>query len=77
MGIVESWRLAGSVCCKEVSRIMDKVGELEDTSHVGCITEHPRFATVCLDIWVLQTVPSALWGWIYYTTDKRVRLGKV
>ena len=43
------------VCCKEVSRIMDKVGELEDTSHVGCITEHPGFATVCLDIWVLQT----------------------
>ena len=22
-------------------------------------------------------VPSALWGWIYYTTNKRVRLGKV
>ena len=45
------------VCCKEISMIMDKLDELEESSHVrvGCITEHPGFATVCLDVWVLQT----------------------
>ena len=44
------------VCCKEVSRVMDKVDELDESSaSIGCITEHPGFATVCLDVWVLQT----------------------
>ena len=35
---------------------MDKVDELDESSvSVECITEHPGFATVCLDVWVLQT----------------------
>ena len=35
------------VCCKEVSRVMDKVDELDESSvSVECITEHPGFASV-------------------------------
>ena len=41
-------------CCKEAPRIMDKIDELEEST-IQCITEHPGFATVCLDVWVLQT----------------------
>ena len=51
------------VCCKEISMIMDKLDELEESSHVrvGCITEHPGFATVCLDPSdSLLPIPSAL-----------------
>lgn len=32
-----------------------KVQELESDTAIKCITEHPGFRTVCLDIWVLQT----------------------
>ncbi len=42
------------VCCKEIANVVDKVNELNDSS-VGCITEHPGFNSVCLDVWVLQT----------------------
>ena len=43
------------VCCKEISNIMDKMNELDESTYVECIIEHPGFATVCLDVWVLQT----------------------
>ena len=42
------------VCCREVPAMVAKIDELGDTS-VACITQHPGFATVCLDVWVLQT----------------------
>ena len=42
------------VCCREISTIVAKVDELGDTS-VLCITQHPGFQSVCLDVWVLQT----------------------
>ena len=34
------------VYSKEISSIMDKMDELDESSHVGCITEHPGFASV-------------------------------
>ena len=33
---------------------MSKINALDDSS-IQCITEHPGFSSVCLNIWVLQT----------------------
>ena len=41
------------VCCREIQPILNKIEALE--TPVLCITEHPGFNTVCLDVWVLQT----------------------
>ena len=41
------------VCCREIQQVLDKLGEIE--APALCITEHPGFSTVCLDMWVLQT----------------------
>ena len=46
-----------SVCCLEISEIEDKMSELQTldpSSETACITEHPGFSGVCLDMWVLQ-----------------------
>ena len=46
-----------SVCCLEISEIEDKMSELQTldpSSEATCITKHPVFSGVCLDIWVLQ-----------------------
>ena len=40
------------ICCFEIDEIMEKMSELSNP--VGCITLHPGFSTVCLDVWVLQ-----------------------
>lgn len=42
------------LCCNEIATIAEIMSELEEAS-LQCITEHPGFTTVCLDIWVLQT----------------------
>ena len=47
-----------SVCCYEISEIEDKMSEmqtLDPSSEATCITEHPGFCGVCLDMWVPQT----------------------
>ena len=47
-----------SVCCLEISEVEDKMSELQTldpSSEATCITEHPGFSGVCLDMWVLQT----------------------
>ena len=41
------------VCCQEMPQIILKLADLS-TEDLNCITEHPGFATVCLDVWVLQ-----------------------
>ena len=41
------------ICCREVSAVVAKIDELGDIS-VICITQHPGFASVCLNVWVLQ-----------------------
>ena len=41
------------VCCREIQPIL-KIGALE--TPVLCITEHPGFNTVCIDVWILQTL---------------------
>lgn len=41
------------VCCKEVSEIVEKMDEFDPD--MSCITSHPGFTSVCLDVWVLQT----------------------
>ena len=38
---------AECVCCREISAVVAKIGELGDTG-VVCITLHPVFASVCL-----------------------------
>ena len=42
--------LKESICCQEIAVLREKM-----TGHSECITQHPGFRTVCLDIWVLQT----------------------
>ena len=44
------------VCCKEIPKILEKMSKLEVP--VNCITEHPGFDGVCLNVWVLQTAYS-------------------
>ncbi|VDI42345.1 Hypothetical predicted protein [Mytilus galloprovincialis] len=39
------------VCCCEISKIVDVKNEHPDTA---CITDHPGFHPVCLDIHVLK-----------------------
>ena len=46
-----------SICCREIAVIEDKISELQvldSSSEATCITEHPGFSGVCLDVWVLQ-----------------------
>ena len=45
------------LCCQEVQVVMNKLSEAGDTQ-LTCITEHPGFASVCLNIWVLQAAYS-------------------
>ena len=47
---------AECVCCKEVDAVLSKMLDNPDTP---CITEHPGFQPVCLDLWVLQTAYRA------------------
>ena len=41
------------VCCREIPEIVSKLAEVT-TVDIHCITEHPGFRPVCLDVWVLQ-----------------------
>ena len=41
------------VCCMEITEVVGKLNELSDPSAV-CITTHPGFSPVCLNVWVLQ-----------------------
>ena len=48
-----------TVCCLEITEIEDKMSELQTLDpnrEATCITEHPGFSGVCLDMWVLQTI---------------------
>ena len=44
---------AECVFCKEIARIVAKIGEANDTA-VTCVSGHPRFEGMCLSVWVLQ-----------------------
>lgn len=48
---------AESSCCQEAQRIVDKMTEFENSSEqeLKCITQHPGFTSVCLDVHVLDT----------------------
>ena len=41
-----------SICCSEIDQVRKK---REGEVVVDCISIHPGFQTVCLDVWVLQT----------------------
>ncbi len=41
------------VCCKEINKVVAKMGETEDEP-ASCITRHPEFEGMCLNVWVLQ-----------------------
>ena len=46
-----------SVCCYKISEIEDKMPEMQTlgpSTEATCITEHPVFRGVCLDMWVLR-----------------------
>lgn len=43
------------VCCQEITRVTDMIGELEIEQELKCISEHPGFEPVCLNTYVLQT----------------------
>ena len=48
-----------SRCCQSIDQTRKKCQEVETCGMGGvprCITEHPGFKPVCLDIWVLQAV---------------------
>ena len=46
--------------CTEIQEVRDKMEEVEDPEERGtCITEHPGFPAVCLNVWVLQTAYHA------------------
>ncbi|XP_069108912.1 uncharacterized protein [Argopecten irradians] len=40
------------VCCDELMRVQETRDEIDG---IACITEHPGFRTVCLDVFVLRT----------------------
>lgn len=40
------------VCCQDVPQVLQKLNETSNP--VQCITLHPGFKNVCLDVWVLQ-----------------------
>ena len=48
-----------SICCKEVDRVVLKMDryadEADEEASLDCVTEHPGFGTVCLDVYVLET----------------------
>lgn len=41
------------LCCKEIQRVQDKV-ESYQGGDLSCITLHPGFRSVCLDVYVLE-----------------------
>lgn len=41
-------------CCKEIDEVAAKTQSAGD-GNIQCITDHPGFATVCLDVFVLET----------------------
>ena len=41
------------LCCQEIAQVVNKMRMT--TVAMQCITDHPGFTTVCLDVWVLQT----------------------
>ena len=47
------------VCCHEYDQVVQKCQEVEDLG-LGpmptCITKHPGFESVCLNVWNLQAV---------------------
>ena len=48
-----------SVCCQQIDKMTLKCIEVEATglgAVPGCITSHPDFQTICLDVWNLQAV---------------------
>jgi hypothetical protein len=47
------------VCCQRIDVIKAKCKEVAESGmglEPGCITQHPGFRSVCLDVWVLQAV---------------------
>ena len=44
------------ICCCEIQEIENQKNDVpHGCSPIQCITEHPGFHNVCLDMWVLQT----------------------
>ncbi|KAL9961214.1 hypothetical protein ACROYT_G030117 [Oculina patagonica] len=44
-----------SVCCTEIGQVWQKIEDQRPEVELNCITQHPGFASNCLDVWVLET----------------------
>ena len=42
------------ICCQEIMKMSEKMEEAE-IPELLCITDHPGFHAVCLNVWTLQT----------------------
>ena len=45
------------ICCREVVPVLNKLSEAKDED-IKCITDHPGFSAVCLNVLVLQAAYS-------------------
>jgi hypothetical protein len=69
------------VCCREIGTIVGKINQLEDSS-ILCITAHPGFNFVCLNVWVLQTaytisISKSMGPLQYHCTSKLLYCGMI
>lgn len=50
--------VAENKCCKEMNAVTATMHELPGQI-INCITDHPGFESICLNIWVLKTAYSS------------------
>ncbi|XP_061195130.1 uncharacterized protein LOC133203348 [Saccostrea echinata] len=63
-----------SVCCCEIDRVNSKKDSFD--KKLSCITEHPGFSSVCLDVYVLETAYyqyRAQYGELQTSSEERNR----
>jgi hypothetical protein len=44
-----------NICCQEIAQVKDEISGTDHDPSLLCITHHPGFSPVCLDIYVLRT----------------------
>ena len=47
---------AECICCNEIPNVLTK--KQENNSSIKCITEHPGFEAVCLNVWKTARKPD-------------------
>ena len=54
------WKLCSNVNCSRKHLLRRNKKDTRKMGEVDCITLHPGFQSVCLDVWVLQTAYFSL-----------------